>query len=77
MHYTGTIFSYKPFICNVDFVPHEEIFNWLINLQIYEKKIPRALLFARNQPSCQKYSVPNLELETATHSDAAAKKNGE
>ena len=70
MHYTGTIFSYKPFIGKFDFVLDAEIFNWFVNLQSYGNKIRRSLLFARNHPSSQKYSIPILELETATQQDA-------
>ena len=43
-HYTGTIFSYKPFIGELDVVPHDEIFDWLVNLQSHGNKIPRSLL---------------------------------
>ena len=32
MHYTDTIFSYKPFIGELDFVRHNQIFDWLANL---------------------------------------------
>ena len=74
MQYTGTIFSYKPFIWELDFVPDTEIYDWLVNLQSYGNKIPRALLFARNHPSWPKYSILNLELETATQQDAGEKK---
>ena len=53
MHYTGTIFRYKPFIWELGFVPDEEIFNWLVNVQGCATKIPRSLLFARNHPNLQ------------------------
>ena len=60
MHYTGTIFSYKPFIGEFDFVPHTEIFNWLVNLQSYGNKIPRSLLFAKIIPIRKNIQSPFL-----------------
>ena len=74
MHYTGTIFSYKPFIGEFDFVPDTEIFSWLVNLQSYGNKISRSLLFARNHPNSQTYSIPILELETALQQEYREKR---
>ena len=76
-HYTGTIFSYKPFLWDHEYEAFDEISNWLVNLETGYNNIPRELLFARNQHSCHNYSNPSLELKTAEHSDAATDKQGE
>ena len=55
-------------------MPDKEIFNWLVNVQEYAGKIPRSLLFARNDPNSQKYSIPILELETALQQESQGKK---
>ena len=39
-HYTGTIFSYKPFNFEPNFEPGQEIYNWIGNMQQHADMIP-------------------------------------
>ena len=74
MHYTGTIFSYKPFNFELDFEPAQEIYNWILNVQEHVEMIPRSLLFARNEHNSQMRSIPTLELETGLQKESQGKK---
>ena len=74
MHYTGTIFSYKPFNFEPNFVPAQEIYNWIGSMQQHTDMIPRSLLFAQNEHNLQMRSIPTLDLEAGLRKESQGKK---
>ena len=74
MHYTGTIFSYKPFNFEQNFVPAQEIYNWIGKVQQHTDMIPRSLLFAQNEHNLQICSIPTVELEAGLQKESQGTK---